>query len=88
MQVGGRRWFGGDVGASSVNRSDDLTLDMRSALNLVAVGQSPFIGTSGSRRRARGGTMAALVRRGLVSRCPLGLYWLTDAGKARAGLPQ
>ena len=71
-----------------MKRGDHLTPDMCTALRLLSVGQSPYLGTSGRQRQARGGTMAGLVRRGLVCRCSLGLYWLTEAGMARVAVLQ
>lgn len=57
-----------------------LTRDMGDALHLMRRGLSPFCGVHGRSRLGRGGTMAGLVRRGLVARSGGG-YRLTDSGR-------
>ncbi|ATA56531.1 hypothetical protein CKY39_27315 [Variovorax boronicumulans] len=57
---------------------------MEHVLLLVAVGLTPYAGSFGAERVGRGGTVSALVGRGLLSRTEGGQCVLTEAGSDAA----
>lgn len=69
------------VGVDTPRLIAELSPLMQHLLLLVAVGLTPYAGSFGAERLARGGTVAALVRRGLMSRTDGGQSVLTDSGR-------
>ncbi|WP_418132693.1 hypothetical protein ABL849_22875 [Variovorax sp. 375MFSha3.1] len=77
-----------------MSAAEKLTPLMEHMVLLVAVGLTPYGGSFGAERLARGGSVRALVARGLLERTAGGDYLLTELGRdvactvVRRGKPQ